>query len=411
MLQAKILQHFGELPSPERETITRTYVQYSCRCCTSDRFSQLYRLDLATDQREAIRTVKSWIDYSCYRNELYHATWMLAQYQKPQYRVVSKQHGLDPDELRILFRLLYRPDIEQLRSVPEPAKFSSRQINLTVDAVNPSIRKLTKRYLRYVYQNDGGYSKEDFWADLVVQAVRVIRNYEVLGLTIEQMVPLVARGISNHAKNLASHKGKDRRNPLVRVQKGQPYRTAWYCNIGAERVEACRVYTSPEHRKGEYCLAEFPNRPRAFVYCRRLFGGRDNAEAALLRYRRGQDQRRDVLVDLTNETADDWQPATASLETPSHQDGAPLLAFLPDPNQPSQFSIDNLLRDIKNPRARMFCHAVLGDLGPMFDQHCRRQTGKSSAELTSRQLSQIAQKYCGISLTELTEATKEVLTN
>lgn len=403
MLQAKILQHFG--PEAPIDAITKAFVRYACRLCPSSGISALYRLDLNPDQRAAIRILKDWFDYSCHRNDLFRAHWSLAQRKRPQYRTVGRKFGLDPEELRFQFRLLLLEERNELHQQPEPQRFSAAQIVKTIHNVERYSRYLVKQYLRYCYNNDGGIDREDFWADLTCQGVKIIRNYEVTGLTVEQMTPLVARGISNHVKNLAIYYGKDRRNPLQRIEHRTDTREAWYCNLKAEQVEHVWVYVAPEHRKGDYYLAEFDDRSPAYIYCHRLFDTAIEADEALSRYQEGKGRKRQTVVDLTAEQIDDWQPVMASLDTPSHDDGAPLINFLPacTNDLPYEDMLDDPVKDIRDPKVRLFCDAFRGDLGPMFDRFCLDTLGKSAAELTETSLARAAQRYSGITARELTQ--------
>jgi len=401
MLQAKIHQYFGEPVPPE--DVTRAFVQYACRLCGARGISRLYRLQLEPHQRVAIRTVKEWFDYSCYRNTVFHALWTLAQHKRPAYKVVARKHGLDPEELRLQFRVLPDEEYTALRAKSEPQRFNAAQVFHTIQNVERYSRYLVKKYLRYCYNNDGGVDREDFWSDLTCQGVKIIRNYEVVGLTVEQMTPLVARGIANHVKNLAIYHGKDRRNPLLRLEHRSNTREAWYCNVLADRVEHVWVYTTPQHRKGDYYLAEFDNRDPAYIYSRRLFDTAEEADTSLLQYHEGKGSRRDAVVDLTADCTDDWQPVSLSLDTPSNEDGVAIINFLPTTSeQPLDDSpLDDLVCNITDPKARMFFQAVQGDLGPMFDSYCHRTLGRSSAELTEVALTRAAQHYCGISAKEL----------
>ncbi|KKN43859.1 hypothetical protein LCGC14_0698730 [marine sediment metagenome] len=401
MLQAKIHQLFGR-PTPP-EDVTRTFVRYACRLCGASGVSQLYRLQLEPHQRIAIRTTKDWFDYSCYRNTLFHALWTLAQRGHPTGKAVARQHGLDPDELRRQFRGLPLEERLELREQPEPSSFSDIQVFQTVQNIERYSRYLVKRYLRYCYNNDGSIDREDFWSDLTCQGIKIIRNYEVRGLTVAQMTPLVARGVANHVKNLAIYHGKDQRNPLLRLEQRSETREAWYCNVSADQVEHVWVYTTPQHRKGDYYLAEFDSRSPAYIYCRRLFDTAEEADASLLQYQTGKGSGRTTVVDLSASRADDWQPVALSLDTPSKEDGVAIINFLPTTSeQPLDDSpLDDLVRCITDPRARMFFQAVQGELGPLFDTYCLDATGHSAAELSEATLTRTAQRYCRISTKEL----------
>ena len=401
MLQTKILQHFGET-APTAD-ITRAFVRYACRLCGSSGVSALYRLGLEPNQRLAIRILKDWFDYSLHRNTLFYAHWALAQRQRPPYRAVAKKFGLDPEDLRYQFRLIPLEERNSLRQSPEPQRFSAAQIIKTIYNVERYSRYLVKQYLRYCYSNDNSLDREDFWSDLTCQGVRIIRNYEVVGLSVEQMTPLVARGLANHTKNLAIYHGKDCRNPLMRIEQRTDTKEAWYCNVTADEVEHVWVYVAPSHRKGDYYLAEFDDRSPAYIYCRRLFDTAEEADAELLQYHGGKGRARQAIVDLTTERVDDWQPVASSLDTPGHEDGAPLINFLPTCTDgvPGDTLLDELVQDIRDPKTRLFFDAVRGDLGPLFDNFCVDTTGKSSAELSATGLARVAQRYSGVSTKEL----------
>lgn len=401
MLQTKVLQVLGNIAILNE--VLRAFSRYSCRLCSASGISTLYRLDLSQPEREGLRSLKEWIDHTTYRNTLYHALWWLARHQRPPYKNTAKKHGLDPDELRYLFQLLSQSDRVAVVAAPEPVVFSALQVAEVIQAVQGSARNLVKYRLRYCYSNDAGVSAEDFFCELQCQAVKIIRNYEVLGLTTQQMIPLVARGLTNHAKNLASYHGKDRRNPLQRVEQRGDTREVWYCNVSADRVEKAQVYADPKTRSGEYCLAAFAHRPNAYIYMKRLYDTQTAAEQALQEEIRGRGHCRAVVVDLSATKQDDWQPTTTSLDTPGQEDGTPLLNYISadDPYEAEELESDD-------PRARLFFRVVSGDLGPMFEQFCEDTTGRNSAELTEWALGRAARKYCGISTKELANAVQVV---
>lgn len=405
MLHAKVLQFLGDV-GDEIDRVFQQCARYCCRLCGAAGINKLFRLlsDLSTKQRDGIRRLKEWLDWGCYRNQLHRALWALSRYKRPAYKATARRTGLDPDELRFMFRTLGADDKLQLASTPEPQRFTEPEIVAVITALQPHIRRLTKRKLRYCYKNDRGLSKEDFWSELQCQAIKIIRNYEILGLQVDEMIPLVAQGLTNHTTNLAIYYGKDRRNPLQRVVERNVTRMAWYCNVNAELVEHVRAYTSPEYRRGDYCLVTFRSRTPTYVNTGRLHETREAAAAALRNYQRGQATRRTVVVDLTTTIQDDWQPTVTSLETPNSEDGTPLINYLPAPDEqpPIEFLTEDVARSVTDPRARMFIEVVRGDLAPLFDPYCLETTGRSSAELSEQVLGRVARKYCDITLKELT---------
>ncbi len=400
MLQTKIRQLFGE-PAPVLE-ITKAFVQYSCRLCGASGVGRLYRLDLQPRQRQAIRNLKEWLDNSCYRNTLFSAVWSLTQYRKPQYRRVAAHFGLDPQELQYQFNCIPTDEKLELRQQRQPYRFTQVQMTQTMRQVERYGKYLVKQYLRYCYNNDSGVDREDFWGDLSLQGCKIIRNYEVRGLTVEEMTPLVARGLANHVKNLAIYHGKDRRNPLLRLSQRSPTKEAWYCNVTTGQVEHAWVYTSPQQRQGDYYLADFLDRDPAYIYCRRLYSTAQEADTALLEYQQGRGHARTTVLDLSTGTQDNWQPVVASLDTPADDDGAPLLSFLPTvPKAEPDYTLQDLTRNIRDPKVQMFFQAVQGDLGLMFDTFCSTTVGKSSAELSEKALVRAARLYSDVTIKQL----------
>jgi len=404
LLQRKIIQLFGQ--SAPIEDITRVFIRYACRLCPSSGISPLYRLTLDQKQRRNIRTLKDWFDYSCHRNDLYRAHWQLTQQEKPQYRAVGRRYGIDPADLLYQHRLLSLEERTDLRATPEPQQYTTHQILDVVKQVERYGRFLVKQYLRYCYNNDPGIDREDFWADATCQAIKVIRNYEVTGLPVSKMVPLAARGISNHIKNLAIFYGKEGRNPLQRVETRNDTKEAWYCNVQAEQVEHVWVYVAPDRRKGKYLLAEFDNRQPAYVYCCRLYETVEEADQALLDHRRGCGGARTTVVDLTTHHTDDWMPVATSLDAPVGDDGATLIDLLqfPDYSPFESDTLDDLTQGVSDPKARLYFDALKGDLGPMFDQFCLEEYGKPYAEMTEVGLTRAAQRYCGVTRKQIQQA-------
>lgn len=402
MLHTKVRQVLGHLPAFEE--VLRVYTRYCCRLCSAGGINTLYGLSLSPTQRDGLRALKQWIDHNTYRNLLYRAIWQICRHRRPRYAPVARRFGLDRDELRYLFLLLSEEDRREIARVPEPQACSAREVLRVVQALQHQIRNLAQHRLRYAWQNDCALSREDFQADLQCQAIKIIRHYEILGLPTEKLIPLVARGLTNHAKNLAGYYGKERRNPLRQLQRRRTTVKLWYCNIHTEIVEAAECSTDPEHRRlGEYCLASFEGRPAAYIHVGRLYRQQKEAQEALRRYKRGEPSRPSSAVDLTAAQQDDWCPTCTSLDTPAKQDGAPRLNFLPaDNTSPDSFAVEDLIRTVTDPRARMFFEVVRGDLEPMFDSYCQKVTGRSSAELSPGMLGRVARRYCGISRKELT---------
>ena len=406
MLQAKVLQLIGNINGID--LVLRQAARYSCRLCGADGVYCLLRWldDPTSQQRDGVRELKIWLDHHQYRNVLYRALWALCRYKRPAYKATGRRLGLDPDELRLLFRLLDPDDRDAIANTPEPKHYSKAQVWAVVAALEPHIRKLTKRRLRYCYENDRSLSKEDFWGELQVQAVKIIRKYEILGLPVEDMVPLVAQSITNHCTNLAIFYGKDCRNPLQRIQQRNISRMAWYCCCNTETINQVRVFTTPKYRRGQRCLVTFRDRPPRYVAIGRLYEDQGEAEEALRRYQAGKpNTQRELLLDLTTQTQDDWQPTCCSLETPGKDDEAPIINFLvaSDEEQMTQ-QAERLLEQLRSstdPRAHTLLHLLNGDLIPLFDPYCQQKTGRSSAELSEGTLGRLARRYCGLSLTEL----------
>lgn len=405
MLYTKTVQLIGE--TNKLVAVLRAFTRYACRLCQSSEINKLFRMGFNPSQREGIRALKEWIDYNATKNLLYRAVWKLSQYQRPNYKRTAQETGFDPDELRFLFRTLSPKDKQKIRAAPEPKTFESDEVLQVLHRVQPHIKRLVKQRLRYVWKNDGALSQEDFQGDLQCQAIKIIRNYEVAGLSVAKMVPVVAQSLTNHCTNLTIFYGKNRRNPLRQLQRENPIRHVWYCNVGAEVVERAAIRVAAKYRRGEYCLATFKNRPAAFVHVRRLYESRTEALAALAQYRAGQaTTQRAVLVDLSAECKNDWQPTCTSLETPSRdgEDTVPIINFIPaedDYDPTEKLLVDDLVQQTTDPRARMFFSAIRGDLGPLFDQFCKNTAGGSSRVLPPAALNRAARKYCGLTQREL----------
>jgi hypothetical protein len=355
-----------------------------------------------------LQELKERLDYGVYRNDLYRAIWQLTQQSRPHFRVTAGHHKLDPAELRYLYeRVLYSEERASIKQVPQPTAFSEDETWQVVKAIRRAIRSVTYHRLRYCYENDSGFSKEDFHAELECEAIKVVRRYEVDGLTVEAMIPLAAQGVRNYAVNLANFYGKDFRNPLLRLKKRTDYKTLWYCDVGAEEIVKVRVFTEAKYRSGEYILAQEETGKKRYIYLHRLYSNSDEAHNALDDYQAGENTYRKTLVDLTSDEQDDWQPTLASINQPVEPGSkVPLIDLIAAPEkldyESTKICVESLLESKSDPKIYMFLLAVTGELGPMFESYVTRSTGKSSAELSSLALGRIARRYCGINLKTIT---------
>lgn len=394
MLRARVTQILGK---DNIDEALRTYTRYCCRLCGAQEISKL------AYPRARTRELKAWLDHSTYRNILYRALWALCQCpSSPDYRSVAADCQIDPDELQYLYGLLSEADRHELLELPRPGMCSPQDVEAVLDALQGHIKNQARWRLRYCWANDDAHSLEDFCADLTCHAIKVLRNYEVLNLTPKQLIPLVSRGVSNHAKNLASFHGKASRNPLRRLQRRAEVKPVWYCNVRRGVVEQVKVYSSLKFRQGDYCVAAFPDGRMAYVYVYRLHETEEEAKRYLRNYVAGKESKRHTVIDLSSSHQDDWIPTTVSLDTPSDPDATPLSHYLATDNlyTPAPFSIEG----VKNPRVREFFYAMSGDLGPLFEDYCRKRTGRPSTELTDIVLGRVAKRYCRVTKKELTAA-------
>lgn len=405
MLQTKIFALLSD-PSLIYQSL-RAFVRYSCRLGGAKEIQVLYHLPLSLQERIGIHDLKEDVDYSIYRNYLYHALWTLTQQSRPHYRITASHNNLDPSELRYFYeRVLLPEERKTIRSVPEPTTFSEQETWQVVKAIRKAIRSATYHQLRYCYKNDAGHSKEDFHADLECEAIKIVRRYEVHNLTVKEMIPLAAQSVRNCAANLAIFYGKDFRNPLLRLKKRTDYKTLWYCDIGDETVLKLKVYTEAKYRTGEYILAQEEDKKR-YVYRHRLYSSESEAQAALQDYQAGENAHRRILVDLTSDELDDWQPTLASLNQPLEPGTTtPLMDLIPAQDcadyEKIRICVEELFKAKTDPKVYMFLLAVTGELGPLFESYVNRSTGKSSAELSSLALGRIARRYCGVNLKTIT---------
>lgn len=389
-------------------TILRTYVRYSCRLCGSAEVRALYQqLPLSLQERIGLYDLKSSIDYSIYRNTLYHAIWLLTQQKRPHFRITAREHHLDPEALKYYYeQVLTSEERNTISQVDKPTAFSESDTLRVVKSIRKAIRSSTYHRLRYLYENDSGHSKEDFHAELECEAIKIVRKYEVQNITVDKMIPLAAQGIRNRATNIAIFYGQDFRNPLIQIKQRTNYKTLWYCDVGSEEVLQVRAFTHFKYRTGEYILARVDDKDR-YVYQHRLYDSQQDAQNALSDYLSGNSCHRKVLVDLTSDEQDDWQSTLSSLDQPIEPGTTtPMLELIPSPEkldyESAKICLDDLLQGENDSKTHMFLMAVTGQLGPLFEAYVNRNTGKSSAELSSLALGRIARRYCGVNLKTIT---------
>jgi len=384
VLAAKVIASIQD--TSVHEIILRTFVRYACRLCSGSSVRQLTGV-LDPTERHRISELKEWFDGDN-RNNLYRALWHVPRTRPYRYDL-PEQRPFSPHELKGYFELLTPSDVSTLRRTEKPAAYTNQQIRDVLE--NKGIRKrindLVRRRLWFVFNNDGGITEEDLCGELRCQAVKIIRNYEVQGVSVTGMCALVARGMEHFTTNLAVKYGKEQRNPLRRVVVQRDYRRAWYCNTADAVVDLVMVATHKKYRKGRLAFAILKrDRSKRFIDVYRLYETEQEATTALQNYQAFGEGPRQCCIDLSPRKQNDWQPTCASLDKPTKEDGSPLYAFIPANDEVSEYDeeIDKTLRKFLDSTLR-------SDL--QFHNFCTEKTGRTPAELTPKLLYRTAKQF------------------
>jgi hypothetical protein len=344
-LRARILRVTNGKIVPDLTTrrIQRLIALYSCRIVSARDYRKLvkYIFPDSFDLQQNLLTLKDFLDHSTTRNNIFRALYAMANSEElddPTLLSIGLKHDIEPDDLQILYRILNERERQALASLATPpGEWTTLQVQDLMKRVDRIIKNYAKRYLRFVVKHDEAIDTiEDLAGELRTAAVKVIREYEVQNYTDDHMIKTVVRSVRNHAVNMAEAYGREKRAPVVRIKKRDPFRLAWYLNIRDNSITQVQVRPDLDARdcyNGDLRIIvrdSMHNRTMR-VHLKRLYETREEALDALQRRQRGEYSKREHYIDLSPRQRDEFQTTSMSIYKKTDDDHATeLIERLPD---------------------------------------------------------------------------------
>lgn len=344
-LRARVLRVTnGEIvPVLTTRRIQRLIALYSCRIVSARDYRKLvkYIFPDRFDLQLNLLSLKEFLDHSTTRNNVFRALYAMANSEELDDATllsIGLNYSIEPDDLQVLYRILNERERQALASLATPpGEWTTLQVQDLLKRVDHIIKNFAKKYLTFVLNHDESMETiEDLAGELRTAAVRVIREYEVQNLTDDHMVKMVVRSVRNHAVNMAEAFGREKRAPVVRIRKRDPFRLAWYLNIRDSSITQVEVRPDRDarDRKGENLriVVRDPSHDRMMrVHLKRLYETREEALEALQRRLRGEYSKRERYIDLSPRQRDEFQTTSMSIyKTTDDENATPLIERLPD---------------------------------------------------------------------------------
>jgi hypothetical protein len=293
-------------------------------------------------------------------------------------------------------------------STPVPVPELNADYLETYIIENPNLAKyisaLAKRRLRFVWGNDPAIEREDLEAELMLKACEAARKCEEKGIGGRHTTNTLRVAVTNHCLNIATKYGATARNPLTRVHKAQKFRTAWWADVGNNRVHKVLVSTLPQHRKDKYILTKNAEGQQQYCSILRLYDTEKEAIHGLWLYsnKEGREAgKRNAALDLTVDH-DDFSPTLKSLDRPAQEEAKSknLYDYL-GVQDPETQEID--LTQIKNKKVRECVALMLNSNSDALFTLWLQRRGCDIAELSYRDFFRAAMDYSGVTVDDLRE--------
>jgi len=344
-LRARILRVTnGELvPDLTTRRIQRLIALYSCRMVSARDYRKLvkYIFPNSYDLQQNLLTLKDFLDHSTTRNNIFRALYAMANSEELDDCTllnIGLNHSLEPDDLQVLYRILNERERQALATLDTPpGEWTTIQVQDLLKRVDHIIKNYAKKYLTFVLKHDESIDTiEDLAGELRTAAVRVIREYEVQHYNDDRMIKTVVRSVRNHAVNMAESYGREKRAPVVRIKKCEPFRLAWYLNIQDGSITQVQVRPDKKarDRKGDdlRIIVRDPYHNRMMrVHLKRLYETREEALEAHQKRQRGEYSKRERYIDLSPQQRDEFQTTSMSIYKKVDDDNSTeLVDRLPD---------------------------------------------------------------------------------
>jgi len=394
--------------------IAKLTARYVCRLIGSREFRKGVKLQLQnypTAYAEVI-SLKDNLDYSTVKNKLLRSIHRLITKRRiTRSFVISTARGfrVDYEDVAFLYQALTATDLRRIAKYTlSPREYEEDDVLRILKQIEYLLRSLVHRRLLFVLANDPMVeSAEDLLSPLRINAVKVIREYEIQPITYEHMLNRVIRGVQNKATNLAEMYGRDKRQPVMKVTERDPYRLAWYLDISSNTI--CRMRTFPEpslrRRVGKnVCIIvqQVEDDEWIAVHHKRLYATKLEAQEALQKRLRGERSKRDSYLDPSPQGVVDFKPSAVSMDSGDSETN--FHEYLPAANRLEIGEDIKRMRQILHGlprRSREFAELVFSsEVDTMFDAWCEAH-GYNTGMCNNAQLGRLACKYLKISKAQL----------
>lgn len=386
--------------------IGRIITLYICRLIGARAYRRAikYYLPENPEIQQELFDLKESLDFSVHKNDLLRAVYELVTATTVDADFVlrtCKHHCIDCDDAVFLTNTLLEDDKASLTKRPYPNKYSHTEVAFILKKVDSIIKNLVNRKLAFITNSDPMLEgPEDLMEQLKLQAIRIIREYEIDGITQEHMIKNVVVGLKNHTVNLAEAHGRSKRQPIARTHKKEDYRTAWYLNINDFSIVPVKVSKHRDLRtkKGDSIqvrVRECTTDREILVHYKRLYHSEMEAQTAINLRRAGQYSKRLRYLDLSSEDEDEFQLTCVPIDQET-ENGATLHEKIAAPtyDDPHHRGLrwQNFLRKL-GPKSREFAELVMFPAEDDFFTAWCTDSGKDASGCNCKKLGTIACDY------------------
>ncbi len=399
------------------------FARYICRLSGSRYLRKRIRVLCGEeiDARTDLLLTKEDLDFSVTRNKLLRATQLLTKTGQvlSEYGVIqiARQANVEAEDLLFLYTHLTDEDlsiINELNLASRDDGYSEKEVVKLIKQTEPVMRGLVNRKLLFALANDPMLEgPEDLMSPLRLQAMRIIREYEIEDITYDHMLHRVIRGVQNAAYNLAWRYGRNKRCPIVRVGNPQNYRDAWHFDVKLDRVHPIHLYSDQSMRRnvnGRVLIVVLdPNADQWIVVShKRLYETEDEAYDHRDLFLAGLPSKRATYLEPADPHFPDYNRNAVSLDNAvkTSNDAAPIdfHEIIADRSTYNPCEDGKRMRDVLKklpPRTREFAQIIFSaEVDELFDAWCE-ENGYDPQSCTYTQLGRLACKYLGVSKSQL----------
>lgn len=274
--------------------------------------------------------------------------------------------------------------------------------------MNRFIVSQVRQRLRFVWNHDAGWSREDLCHELQRKALEASRTADARGYTERHRSNSMRIAVQNYCSNLAQRNSGETRGKLRRVHVAVDARSAWLVDTREKQVVPVEVSLRRQHRKGRYVLVRTQDGNQWYRHLSRVHDTEAQAQAALDQWLASGKGKRRAVIDLAPDH-DDFGLVAISIDAPRRspdgdQDGSLHDSIAKTPRHRRDISF----QQVYHPRVRQCLDLLLHyPDDPLFCQFCRAR-GEDPAALGDTTLMRRAMDFCGTDLKEMRGALAQV---